>query len=159
VVVLVLDGLQIPLTMATATGFHRENGGLGEIQIRERKGELQRGRRVRRSTMTATFTVYLSSGDDPRAQQPREGDGVIGFILWVERRGVGRKMASRGRLGLFQWVLYPGGELRVRGLERWRLGSWAVRSGWYCGLRLRVWSVVSVAYRFGRKQVGFSVHA
>jgi hypothetical protein len=51
--------------------------------------------------MTTTFTVYPSSGDDPRAQRPKEEDGVIGFVLWVERRGVGRKMASRGRLGQF----------------------------------------------------------
>jgi hypothetical protein len=47
VVVLVLDGLQVLLTMATAMGCHRENGGLVEIQIEERKGEVQRGSRER----------------------------------------------------------------------------------------------------------------
>jgi hypothetical protein len=118
VVVLILDGLRAPLTMATATGCHRENGGLGEIQIEERKEEVQRGSRERWSTTTTTFTVYPSSGGDPRAQQPREGDGVIGLVLWVERRGVGGRMASIGRLGPFQWVLYSGGELGVRGFER-----------------------------------------
>jgi hypothetical protein len=61
VVVLVLDSLRVPLTMATAMGFHRENGGLGEIQIEERKEEVQRGSRERRFTTTATFTVYPSS--------------------------------------------------------------------------------------------------
>jgi hypothetical protein len=68
-------------------------------------------------------------------------------------------MASRGRLGAFQWVLYPSGELGVRGFECRRLGSWAVRSGRRCGLRLRVCSVVSVAQHFGRKRVGFSACA
>jgi hypothetical protein len=131
--------------MAMTTGYHRENGGLGEIQIEERKGEVQRGSRERWLTTTATFTIYPSSSGDPRAQQPREGDGVIGLVLWVERRGAGERMASRGRLWPVQWVLYPGGELGVRGFECWRLGSWAVRSGWCCGLRLRVWSAVSVA--------------
>jgi hypothetical protein len=145
VVVLVLDGFRAPLTMATATGCHRESGGLGEIQFEERKGEVQRGSRERWSMTTATFIVYPSSGGDPRAQQPREGDGVVGFALWVERRGVGRRMSSRGRLGPFQWVLYSGGELGVCEFERRRLGSWAVRSGQRCGLRLQVWSVVSVA--------------
>jgi hypothetical protein len=68
VVVLVLDGLQPPLTMATSTGCHRESGGPGEIQFEERKGEVQRGSRERWSTTTATFTVYPSSSGDPRAQ-------------------------------------------------------------------------------------------
>jgi hypothetical protein len=38
VVVLVLDGLRVSLAMATTTGCHRENRGLGEIQKEERKG-------------------------------------------------------------------------------------------------------------------------
>jgi hypothetical protein len=98
VVVLVLDNLRAPLTMAMTMGCHRENGGLGEIQIEERKGEVQRGSRERWSMATATFTVYPSSGGDPRARQPRERDGVVGLVLWVERRGVRERMASRGRL-------------------------------------------------------------
>jgi hypothetical protein len=42
VVVLVRDGLRAPLMMAMTTGCYRENEGLGEIHIKERKGELQR---------------------------------------------------------------------------------------------------------------------
>jgi hypothetical protein len=68
------------------------------------------------------------------------------------------RMVSRGRLEPVQRVLYSDGELGVRELERRRLGSGAVRSGRHCGLRLRVWSVVSVAYCLGRKRDGFSVH-
>jgi hypothetical protein len=131
--------------MAMTTGCHRENGGLGEIQIEERKGEVQRGSRERWSTTTATFTVYPSSSGDPRDWLPRKGDGVIGLVLWVERRGTGERMASRGRLWPVQWVLYSGGELGVHGFECRQLGSWAVHSGRHCGLRLRVWSAVSVA--------------
>jgi hypothetical protein len=81
VVVLIRDGLRAPLMMAMTTGCHRENGGLGEIKIEERKGEVQRGSRERWSTTTATFTVYPSFGSDPRARQPREGDGVVGLVL------------------------------------------------------------------------------
>jgi hypothetical protein len=40
VVVLVLNGLWAPLMMETTMGCHRENRGLGEIQIKERKGEV-----------------------------------------------------------------------------------------------------------------------
>jgi hypothetical protein len=105
--------------MVTTTGCHRENGGLGEIQIEERKREVQRGSIERWSMTTATFTVYPSFGGDPRARQPREGDRVIGLVLWVERRGVRGRMASRGRFEPFQWVLYPDGGLGVRGFERW----------------------------------------
>jgi hypothetical protein len=47
VVVLVLDDLWVPLAMVMATGCHRGNGGLGEIQKEERKGEVQRGSRER----------------------------------------------------------------------------------------------------------------
>jgi hypothetical protein len=64
--------------------------------------------------------------------------------LGGEERGWGR-MASRGRLGPFQWFLYLGGELGVRGFECRGLGSGAVHSGWHHGLRLRVWSAVSAA--------------
>jgi hypothetical protein len=81
VVMLVLDGLRAPLTMATATCCHRENGRQGEVQIKERKGEVQRGSRGRWSTTTETFTVYPSSGGVPRAQQPREGIGLVGLVL------------------------------------------------------------------------------
>jgi hypothetical protein len=131
--------------MATTTGCCRENEGLGEIQIKERKGEVQRGSREGWSMATATFTVYPSSGDDPRARQPREGDGVFSLVLWVERRGAGERMASRGRFWPFQRFLYLGGELGVCGFECRGLGSGAVCSGRRRGLRLRVWSAVSVA--------------
>jgi hypothetical protein len=97
VVVLVLGGLRAPLMMATATHCHREIGRRGEIHIEERKGEVQRGSRGRWSTMTETFTVYPSSGGVPRAQQPREGNGVIGLVLWVERRGAGGKNGVQGK--------------------------------------------------------------
>jgi hypothetical protein len=68
VVVLICDGVWAPLMMATTTGCHRENGGLGEIQIEERKREVQRGSIERWSTTTATFTVYPSFSGDPRAR-------------------------------------------------------------------------------------------
>jgi hypothetical protein len=83
VVVLVRDGLRASLKMATTTGCYRENEGLGEIQIEERKGEVQRGSRGRWSTTTETFTIYPSSDGAPRARQPGEGDGVVGVVLWV----------------------------------------------------------------------------
>jgi hypothetical protein len=102
--------------MATTTGCCRENKGLGEIQIKERKGEVQRGSREGWSMATATFTVYPSSGDDPRARQPREGDGVFSLVLWVERRGAGERMASRGRFWPFQTsalsLVYVGSSVR-----------------------------------------------
>jgi hypothetical protein len=62
---------------------------------------MQRGNRGRWSTTTETFAVYPSSGGVPQAQQPREGIGLVGLVLWVERRGAGGRMASRGRLGPF----------------------------------------------------------
>jgi hypothetical protein len=76
---------------------------------------MQRGSRGRWSTMTETFAVYPCSGDVPRAQRPKEWIGLVGLGLWVERRGAGGRMASRGRFWPVQWVLYPGGELGVRG--------------------------------------------
>jgi hypothetical protein len=45
VVVLIRDGLRASLKMAMTTGCYRENEGLGEIQIEERKEEMQRGSR------------------------------------------------------------------------------------------------------------------
>jgi hypothetical protein len=76
--------------------------------------------------------------------------GFIGGVLWVERRGAGGRMASRGRFWLIQWVLYPGGGLGARGFDHRRLGSWAVFSGWRCELRACVWSAGSVVERWVR---------
>jgi hypothetical protein len=59
---------------------------------------MQEEGRGRWSTMTETFAVYPCSGDDPRAQQPGEWMGLIGVVLWVERRGAGGRMASRERV-------------------------------------------------------------
>jgi hypothetical protein len=106
---------------------------------------MQSGSRGSWSTTTETFAVYPSSGGVPQAQQPREGIGLVGLVLWVDRRGAGERMASRGRLGPFQRFLYLGGELGVCGFECRGLGSGAVRSGLRRGLRLWVWSAVSVA--------------
>jgi hypothetical protein len=47
--------------------------------------------------MTETFAVYPCSGSVPRAQQPGEWMGLIGGVLWVERREAGGRMASKGR--------------------------------------------------------------
>jgi hypothetical protein len=80
------------------------------------------------STRAPAVILKLSS--------PGKGMGLsVSFSGW---RGelLGRRMASRGRLGPFQCVLYSGGELEVCGFEHRRLGSWAVRSRWHCGLRL-----------------------
>jgi hypothetical protein len=73
--------------------------------------------------MTETFIVYPCSGDVPQAQQPREWMGLIGVVLWVERRGAGGRMASRGRFWPVQWVLYPGGGLGVRGCRASGIGQ------------------------------------
>jgi hypothetical protein len=45
------------------------------------------------------------------------------------------------------------------GVEHWGLGSGAVHSGWCCGLRLLVWSAVSVVKHCGRKRAIFSACA
>jgi hypothetical protein len=67
--------------------------------------------RERGSALTKTFTVYPCSGGVPRAQWPGEWMGFIGGVLWVERRGAGRRMASRGEIWSVQRVLYPDGGL------------------------------------------------
>jgi hypothetical protein len=115
--------------------------------------------RGRWSTSTETFAVYPYSGDVPRAQQPGEWMGFVGGVLWVERRGAGGRMASRGRFSPIQWVLYPGGALGARGFDRRGLGSWAVFSGRRCELHAWVWSAGSVVERWGQKRVVFSAHA
>jgi hypothetical protein len=85
--------------------------------------------------MTETFAVYPCSGSVPRAQQPGEWMGLVGGVLWVERREAGGRMASKGRFWPVQWVLYPGGGLGAYGFDHRRLGSWAVFSGRRCELR------------------------
>jgi hypothetical protein len=85
--------------------------------------------------------------------------GFIVGVLWVERRGAGGRMASRGRFWPIQRVLYPGGGLGARGFDRHGLGSWAVLSGRRCELRAGVWSVGSVVEHWSRKRAGFSARA
>jgi hypothetical protein len=63
-----------------------------------KKRKMQRESRGRWSTTTETFVVYPCSGDVPQAQQPEEWMGLVGMVLWVERRGAGGRMASRGRV-------------------------------------------------------------
>jgi hypothetical protein len=63
-----------------------------------KKRKMQRESRGRWSTTTETFVVYPFSGDVPRAQQPEEWMGLIGVVLWVERRGARGRMVSRGRV-------------------------------------------------------------
>jgi hypothetical protein len=65
------------------------------------------------------------------------------MVLWVERSEAGGRVASRGRLGPFQQVLYSGGELGVRGLDHRGLGSGAVLSGRHNELRAWVGSARS----------------
>jgi hypothetical protein len=85
--------------------------------------------------------------------------GFVGGVLWVERRGAGGRMASRGRFWPIQWVLYPDGGLGARGFDRRGLGSWAVFSGQRCELCAWVWSAGSVVERWGRKHAVFSTCA
>jgi hypothetical protein len=115
--------------------------------------------RGRWSTSTETFAVYPWSSDIPQAQQPGEWMGFVGGVLWVERRGAGVRMASRGRFWPIQWVLYAGGGLGAHGFDRRGLGSWAVFSGRRCELRAWVWSAGSVVERWGRKRAVFSARA
>jgi hypothetical protein len=116
---------------------------------------MQRESRGRWSTSTKTFSIYPCFGDVPRAQQPEEWMGFIGGMLWVERRGAGGRMASRGRFWPIQRVLYPGGGLGARGFDHHGLGSWAVLSGRRCELRARVWSARSVVEHWSQKRAGF----
>jgi hypothetical protein len=120
---------------------------------------MHRESRGRWSMSIETFSVYPCSGDVPRAQQPEEWMGFVSGVLWVERRGAGGRMASRGRFWPIQWVLYPGGGLGARGFDRHGLGSWAVFSGRCCELRAWVWSAGSVVEHWGRKCAGFSACA
>jgi hypothetical protein len=64
-------------------------------------------------------------------------------VLWVERSEAGGRVASRGRLGPFQRVLYSSGELGVCGHDRRGLGSGAVLSGRRNELRAQVGSARS----------------
>jgi hypothetical protein len=115
--------------------------------------------RGRWSMSTETFSVYHCFGDIPRAQHPREWMGFLGGVLWVERRGAGGRMASRGRFWPIQSVLYPGGGLGARGFDHHGLGSWAVLSGWRYELRAGVCSAGSVVERWSQKRAGFSARA
>jgi hypothetical protein len=81
---------------------------------------MQRESRGRWSTTTETFAVYPCSSDIPQAQQPGEWIGLIGLVLWVERRGARGRMASRGRV----WTIPEGFIPR-----RWTRCSWFQTSG------------------------------
>jgi hypothetical protein len=120
---------------------------------------MQRESRGRWSTSTETFFVYPCSDDIPRAQQPGEWMGFVGGVLWVEKRGAGGRMASRGRFWPIQRVLYPDGGLGARGFDRHGLGSWAVLSGRRCELRAGVWSAGSVVEHWSQKRACFSARA
>jgi hypothetical protein len=80
--------------------------------------------RERDSASTETFTVYPCSGGVPRAQQPGEWMGFVGGVLWVERRGAGGRMVSRGEIWSAQRVLYPDGGHGVSWFRRSRIGQW-----------------------------------
>jgi hypothetical protein len=82
--------------------------------------------RERDSVSTETFAVYRCSDGVPRAQQPGEWTGFVSGVLWEERRGAGRRMASRGEIWSVQRVLYLGGGHGVS----WFRPSWI---GQRCG--------------------------
>jgi hypothetical protein len=56
---------------------------------------------------TETFAVYPSSGGIPRAQQPREGIGLVGLVLWVERRRAGGENGVQGKAQAVPEVFIP----------------------------------------------------
>jgi hypothetical protein len=56
----------------------------------------------------------------------------------VERRGAGRRMASRGEVWSVHRVLYPGVDSVCHGFDRHGLGGGVVLSGWRSGLCARV---------------------